>query len=191
MVIQTWQRTATGLAVAALCAFAYWLSFEVMARLPSSLEYAPGVALFFLPAGVKLVALLVARSWGVLGIGAAGVWTAAEVWQGREWLLLLGNVAVWVGIPYLVIRLMLRWMDIQADLSNLSYLRVMGICLAATAASSAASNAYAVWSHTQPLADWWGRALGMALGDFLGAGVLFALLIGGVNLVQAVRAMDH
>ena len=42
MVIQTWQRTATGLAVAALCAFAYWLSFEVMARLPSSLEYAPG-----------------------------------------------------------------------------------------------------------------------------------------------------
>jgi hypothetical protein len=31
----------------------------------------------------------------------------------------------------------------------------------------------------------------MALGDFLGAGVLFGLLIGGLNLVQAVRALDH
>jgi hypothetical protein len=48
-----------------------------------------------------------------------------------------------------------------------------------------------VWTHTQPLADLWGRALAMALGDFLGAGVLFALLIGGLNLMQAGRALDH
>jgi hypothetical protein len=191
MVIQPWQRAVTGLAVAALCAFTYLLSFELMTRLPDWLEYAPGVALFFLPAGVKLVALLVARWWGLLGITAAGVWTAAEVWQSADWMLLVGNVAVWVGTPYLVIRLMLRWMDIQADLSNLSYLRVMGICLAATVASSVAGNAYAVWSHTQLLAELWARALAMALGDFLGAGVLFGLLIGGLNLVQAVRALDH
>jgi hypothetical protein len=191
MVIQPWQRAVTGLSVAALCAFAYLLSFELMTRLPAWLEYAPGVALFFLPAGVKLVSLLVARSWGLLGIAAAGMWTAADVWQSADWSTLLGNVAVWVGIPYLVIRLMLRWMDIQADLSNLSYLRVMAICLAATVTSSVAGNAYAVWSQTQPLAELWARAVAMALGDFLGAGVLFALLIGGLNLVQAGRAMDH
>jgi hypothetical protein len=162
-----------------------------MAWLPDWLEYAPGVALFFLPAGVKLVALLVARAWGLLGIATAGLWTAAGVWQSAEWMALLGNVVVWVGLPYLVIHLMLRWMNIHADLSNLSYLRVMGICLAATLASSVVGNAYAVWTHTQPLADLWGRAMAMALGDFLGAGVLFALLIGGLNLVQAGRALDH
>ena len=191
MVVQAWRNVVTGFAVALLCALAYLLSFELMTRLPAWLEYRPGVVLFFLPAGVKLVALLVARSWGLLGITAAGVWTAADVWQSADWMTLLGNIAVWVGIPYLVIRLMLRWMGIHADLSNLSYLRVMGICLAATVASSVAGNAYAVWTHTQPLAELWARALAMALGDFLGAGVLFALLIGSLNLLQAGRTLDH
>jgi len=191
MVVPAWRDVVSGFAVAGLCALAYFLSFELMAWLPDWLEYAPGVALFFLPAGVKLVALLVARAWGLLGIAAAGLWTAAGVWKSAEWMVLLGNVVVWVGLPYGVIWLMLRWMRIHADLSNLTYLRVMGICLAATLASSVVGNAYAVWTHTQPLDDLWGRALAMAVGDFLGAGVLFALLIGGLNLMQAGRALDH
>lgn len=191
MVFQPWRNAGTGFAVAGLCALAYVLSFELMNWLPEWLEYAPGVALFFLPAGVKLVALLVARAWGLLGIAAAGLLTAADVWQSADRWALLGNVLVWVGMPYVVISLMLRWMKIHADLSNLTYLRVMGICLAATLASSVAGNAYAVWTHTQPLADLWARAMAMALGDFLGAGVLFALLIGCLNLMQAGRALDH
>lgn len=186
-----WRNAVSGFAVAVFCALAYLMSFKLMAWLPSWLEYAPGVALFFLPAGVKLVALLVARSWGLLGIAAAGLWTAAGVWERADGLALLGNVAVWVGVPYLVILWSLRWMSIHADLSNLSYLRVMGICLAATAASSVAGNVYAVWTHAQPLPDLWARAAAMAVGDFLGAGVLFALLIGGLNLLQAGRALDH
>lgn len=191
MVVQPWKDVVTGFAVAGLCALAYLLSFELMKWLPAWLEYGPGVALFFLPAGVKLVALLVARAWGLVGIVAAGAWTAADVWQGADGMTLLGNVMVWVGIPYVVIRLMLRWMNIHADLSNLTYLRVLVICMAATLASSVVGNVYAVWTHAQPLADLWARAAAMALGDFLGAGVLFALLIGCVNLVQARRAVDH
>lgn len=191
MLVQPWRDAVTGFAVAGVCALAYLLSFELMNWLPAWLQYAPGVALFFLPAGVKLVALLVARAWGLLGIVAAGAWTAADVWQGAGWIALLGNVVVWVGIPYVVIHLMLRWMNIHADLSNLTYLRVMGICMAATVASSVAGNVYAVWTHAPPFVDLWARAAAMALGDFLGAGVLFALLIGGLNLVQAGRALDH
>ena len=191
MVVQPWRDVVTGFAVAGLCALAYLLSFELMNWLPAWLEYAPGVALFFLPAGVKLVALLVARAWGLVGIVAAGAWTAADVWQSADGMTLLGNVLVWVGIPYVVIHLMLRWMNIHADMSNLTYLRVLVICMAATVASSVVGNVYAVWTHAQPLADLWARAAAMALGDFLGAGVLFALLIGGVNLVQAGRALDH
>lgn len=191
MVVQPWRDVVTGFAVAGLCALAYLLSFELMKWLPAWLEYAPGVALFFLPAGVKLVALLVARAWGLVGIVAAGAWTAADGWQSADGMTLLGNVLVWVGIPYVVIRLMLRWMNIHADLSNLTYLRVLVICMAATLASSVVGNVYAVWTHAQPLADLWALAAAMALGDFLGAGVLFALLIGCVNLVQARRAVDH
>lgn len=191
MLVQPWRDAVTGLAVAGLCALAYLLSFELMNWLPAWLQYAPGVALFFLPAGVKLVALLVARAWGLLGIVAAGVWTAADVWESADWIALLGNVVVWVGIPYVVIHLMLRWMKIHPDLSNLTYLRVMSICMAATVASSVTGNVYAVWTHAQPLVDLWARAAAMALGDFLGAGVLFALLIAALNLLQAGRALDH
>lgn len=192
MVVEDKSRgAAAGLGVAAVCAGVYLLSFELMALLPDWLAYAPGVSLFFLPAGVKLVALLVAGGWGLLGLAAAGLWTAADIWDGASLPALLGNIVVWLGIPYLVIRAMMRWMGIHADLSNLSYLRVMGICLAAILASSAAATAYAVLAHGAPLPQAGARTLAMALGDFAGAGVVFALLIGVLNLMQAGRALDH
>lgn len=192
MVVEDSARgTAAGLGVAALCAAMYVLSFELMAVLPRWLEYAPGVSLFFLPAGVKLVALLVAGGWGLLGLAAAGLFTAADVWGTASVLTLLGNVVVWLGIPFLVIRGMLRWLGIHADLSNLSYLRVMAICLAAITATSAAATAYAVLAHSVSPAEAVARSAAMALGDFAGAGVMFALLIGVLSLVQAARALDH
>ena len=192
MVVEDSTRgTATGLGLAAVCGVVYLLSFELMALLPAWLEYAPGVSLFFLPAGVKLVALLVAGGWGLLGLAAAGLWTAADIWDGASLPALLGNIVVWLGIPYLVIRAMMRWMGIHADLSNLSYLRVMGICLAAIVATSAAATAYAVLAHGVPLAEAGARTAAMALGDFAGAGVMFALLMAVLNLLQAGRALDH
>lgn len=192
MVVEAQVRSAArGLGLAAVCAVVYLLSFELMSLMPAWLEYAPGVSLLFLPAGVKLVALLVAGGWGLLGLAAAGLWTAADVWSSATWLALAGNVLVWLAIPYLVIRALLRWMGVHADLSNLSYLRVLGIGLAAILASSAAATAYAVVAHGAPLTQAGARTLAMALGDFVGAGVMLGLFVAALNLVQAARSLDH
>jgi hypothetical protein len=98
---------------------------------------------------------------------------------------------VWLGIPYLVVRGMLRWMGIHADPSNLTYLRVMAIGLVAILATSAAATVYAVLAHGAPLAQAGARTLAMALGDFVGTGVSLAVLIGLIGLWQAHRALDH
>lgn len=180
-----------GLGLAAVCAAVYLLSFELMSLMPAWLEYAPGVSLLFLPAGVKLVALLVAGGWGFVGLAAAGLWTAADVWSSATWIALAGNVLVWLAVPYLVMRALLRWMGVHADLSNLSYLRVLGIALAAIVASSAAATAYAVAAHGAPLPQAGARTLAMALGDLVGAGVVLGLLVVALNLLQAARALDH
>ena len=96
-------------------------------------------------AAADLAAFLARNDYGLTVIGlpktvdndvvpirqSLGAWTAADVWQSADGMTLLGNVLVWVGIPYVVIHLMLRWMNIHADLSNLTYLRVLVICMAA------------------------------------------------------------
>ena len=58
-------------------------------------------------------------------------------------------------------------------------------------ATSLAATAYAVLAHGVPLPEAGARTAAMALGDFAGAGVVFALLIGVLNLMQAGRALDH
>jgi len=43
----------------------------------------------------------------------------------------------------------------------------------------------------QRLPELLARTAAMALGDFAGAGVMFALLMAVLNLLQAGRALDH
>lgn len=174
--------------LALLSFVAYWASFRINALITPWTEYGPGVSLVFIPAGVKLVALLVAGGWGLLGLAGAALWMAAEVWVQSGVGELVGNIAVWLGVPFVVVELMLRLLGIQRDLSNLTFWPLLMIGTAATAASSFASSAYAVGFHGRQEADWMGSALAMLLGDIVGAGLV---VIVGMTALQLLRPRSH
>lgn len=165
-----------------VCFVAYWASFELNAMLSPWFEYLPGVSLLFLPAGVKLVALLVAGVWGVLGVGLAGLWMAAGVWQDAQWLPLLGNIVVWLGVPYFVIVLLMRLLGVARDLSNLRYLTLLFMAVVAILAQSLAGNLYAMLAHGRSASEVLPATFAMAVGDLVGAGIVLSVMMGLLTL---------
>jgi|GEM_PF-739645 len=166
---------------------AYWASFRLNGLISPWTEYAPGVSLVFLPAGVKLVALLVAGGWGLLGLASAALLMATDVWTQSGIGELAGNIAVWLGVPYLVVELMLRVLDVDRDLGNLRFWPLLLIVATATAAGSFASSAYAVAFHGRQETDYLGAALAMLLGDVVGAGLVVILAVAALQLPRWLR----
>jgi hypothetical protein len=180
---------ACGGPLLALASFAaYWASFRLNTVITPWLEYAPGASLLFLPAGVKLVALFVAGGWGVLGLGLAALLMAAEVWTGAKLTALVGNIVVWLGVPYLLIEWLLRLQHIRRDLSNLTVPSLLLIAIAVAVLGSAANSAYAVWVHGRSGDDYLAAALAMAVGDFVGQGLMLMLMMLVLVRLQRKRA---
>lgn len=177
----------SGLLLALLSFAAYWASFRINAALAVWTEYTSGVSIVFLPAGVKLVALLVAGGWGLLGLAAAALMMASEVWSQSGMVELLGNIVVWLGVPWLVVELTLRWLGVHRDLRNLTFWKLVLVASVATAAGSFATSAYAVAFHGRDQEDWVGAALAMLLGDFVGAGLVLIVAVAGLQLLKRRR----
>ncbi len=176
------------MAVATFCC--YLLSFQVNSLFSPWVEYAPGASLVFLPAGVKLVALLVAGGWGALGLAVAAVLMAADVWTAAGAYELLGNIVVWLGVPYMIIESVLRIQGVKRDLSNLTFAPLLFITVAATVVGSAASSAYAVFAHGRKIDDYLATASAMAVGDFVGAGLMLMLTISALKLLKKTRKQN-
>jgi hypothetical protein len=179
----------TGPALALFFCMLYLASFKLNAWLFTTHLYTQGVAWVFVPAGIKLLAVLVARGWGVLGIALAGMWMAhADVWVGSDWLLHAGNIAVWLLLPYLVIMVLVRHWQLEPDLSNFSFDRLFVINAVFTSVAAVGSSAYAWWVYDRREADAVAAAIAMAVGDFVGTLLVMGLVLTGVLTLERLRA---
>ena len=174
---------------AVLCAFFFLLylaCFKLNTWLFSSQIYTQGVAWVFLPAGIKLLAVMVGGWWGLLGVAAAGLWIAdTEVWTGGDWIAHLGNIVVWLVIPFVALQPVFRWWQLKPDLSNLTFHRLFVINAVFTAVSAVGTSAYAWWVYERRDADFVATSIAMSFGDFVGT-----LLVMGAILV-AVLALER
>ncbi len=167
---------------------AYQLAFRVNALVSPWSEYAPGVSLVFIPAGVKLIALLVAGWWGLAGLAVAALLMASEVWSQAGWSDLVGNIIVWLGVPFVVVELSIRWLKVRRDLKNLTFLKFAFIATAATLIGGLASAMYAVAVHGQNTKELVALSLAMALGDMIGIGLIMILVLGSLSLLERLRS---
>lgn len=166
---------------------AYQLAFRVNALISPWFEYAPGVSLVFIPAGVKLIALLVAGWWGLAGLALAALLMASDVWSQAGWPDLVGNILVWLGVPFIVVELSIRWLNVRRDLKNLTFLKFTFIASVATLIGGLASAMYAVQVHDQSMPDLLAMSLAMALGDMIGIGLMMILVLGVLSLIERLR----
>ncbi len=155
----------------------YWLAYECHELLLPHLTYAQGVELLFLPAGIKLVMVMVAGWRGALGCGLALFSLSTRFWPELDTAWLAAYAALSVGVTWIVVSLMLRHKALGEALEGLSFWDIVQIDAVNTLLHGMAVNGF-FWSlglrNSEAL---WSTTLAMALGDFLGSGVVMLLVL--------------
>lgn len=182
-----WQLMAPHLGLIALSFALSRLTFELHELLTPYVAYTQGVDLLFLPAGVKLVLIMVAGWRGALGCGLSLLSLSTRFWPGVEpvWLLCYSTLSV--GITWLVVSVMLRHMALGPTLEGLSFWELVQIDMLNTLLHGIAVNGY-FWSlGLRSSETFWSAALAMTLGDFLGAGVIMLVVLLAARLIAPAR----
>jgi hypothetical protein len=146
----------------------YWLGFEVQGLLFQFTEHIPGVNWFYLPAGLRVLFVLVAGIYGAVGIFAATIVIDLLHMQDLNGILLLLTAAA-SGFGAWAALLLLRWKGVIAEgLQGLTVAALFQFALV-----------YAVFNSVFHQVTWWvfkreGSLLTvdiwpMFVGDLLGA----------------------
>jgi hypothetical protein len=167
-----------GLLLAVVCGMAYLLSFYLNTHVIQAQTVFTGVALFYLPAGVKLMAIMVARYWGALGLWAANFLHTVTGWDGIAPIDAFGMSIVWIGTTFAVVMAWARFVGLRPDLKNLTFQAFLWINLLAALVHGMLFNTYMVMIGFRDSHEWLSSAKAMALGDFLGSGALMLMVVG-------------
>lgn len=180
--------TAPDLGLIVLGFTLYWLAYEFHELLIPYVAYTQGVALLFLPAGIKLVMIMVAGWRGALGCGLALFSLTPRFWPDLDlpWLALYSALSV--CLTWLVVSWMLRRKALGPNLDGLSFWDIVQIDAVNTVLHGIAVNSF-FWSlGLRSSETLWPATLAMALGDFLGSGVVMLLVLAAARfLVPATR----
>lgn len=179
-------KSSQGYALSALFFALFFLAYGAQLLIDPWFHYMPGVALVYLPAGVKLLAFVVGGSWGALGLFVAGIITVPFVLHDLHApsFYELSRTALWVAAPYFTYLLIKRWRGLDDALLGLTHADIVLIGVGTTAASVMSSLVYdAIWFERAP-ALIQSSMLAMALGDIIG---IIVVLTATRFLVNALR----
>jgi hypothetical protein len=125
-------------ATAATSGLLFILSFRLNQFFDDVFVYSAGISLLFLPAGVKLLAVLVGRLPAIVGLLIVGIYLGAGIWPEQP----LSSIVYFAFVSLMTYPLaafsMMRWLHIRQDLSNLRYHHIVTLSLAASALNGVA-----------------------------------------------------
>lgn len=176
-----------GLLLATACGLAYLFAFYLNAHVVQAQTVFAGVALFYLPAGVKLIAIMVARYWGALGLWVANFLHSASGWEGLAMTDIFWMSVVWVGTTLTVVMMWAQYIGLRSDLKNLTFTSFVWLNLIAALVHGLVFNLYMVLISTRGMDEWLSSAKAMALGDFLGSGALMLMVLGVFKATKWMR----
>jgi hypothetical protein len=173
-----------------LSALSYALLFFTNAWLTHDLVFGLGVNWIFLPAGLRLFLTLIFGLPGALGIVLASFFISYFGEFGQDLSVCVGVALVSGFAPYLAKVFVLKNVQLQPDLSDLSLQKLM-ICILAYALFSA--GAHQLWFSTQGLenAGTFNNFLVMFIGDVVGSLLLVALIKYGLDVLKRTKRIDR
>ncbi len=140
-----------------------------------------GIEWIFLPAAVRLGAVLIFRNAGAIGIGLGSLVTSIAVF-GDDTMLVAGTAIASGLSPLIAVRLTIRRFALDSSLSGLSGRQLL-VCTAIYAAINAMLHNLLFW-YGGRLARPFEGAVPMFVGDMLGAFLLIYLVKAAVSLYQ-------
>ena len=173
----------SNIVMSALFGLAYFTCFVMQVEVLSDFDFLPTASILFVPAGVKFLALLILRWWGVFGIalGRAFVhlYTGQEIFAAHEIIELF----LWVVLPYLCMIAYMEKQKLNLSLVDLTTFHLVALCMILSVTSSLGTQVWDYWSGYKftisiPKATW-----AMTVGDF--SGMLLTMF--AIILVQRFR----
>lgn len=161
-----------------ICALLYVGSFWIQANHLTAFDYLPKASLFFLPAGVRLIAFVVARSAGLVGIslGAILTMTMDTSWHPPHWHDYISIIFFSCVIPYYGSTFLAKKMGLDHDLKRIRLWQVGAMALTVSILNGVSMNAYLLIEKVIPLDDAFKvGTLATTFGDM--TGIAFTLLL--------------
>jgi hypothetical protein len=128
--------TALGFAVV------YHLAWLIQQNLLGWFDLYEGVSALFLPAGIKMLAIMIGGLPGILGVILVSISTDMDVWGNQGIIFHLTAKIIWGGAPYLAYQLLKANLDIDNHLKGLTLGKIVLIGLVTSAFSTIASRAF-------------------------------------------------
>lgn len=144
-------------------------------------SYAPGIDLIYLPAGVRLLLVLVFGAWGAAGVALFNPLLFLTVFPTGTAPEALVNSVISGLAPLATVRLFFLATGIQPSLENLRPMHMPMLALAVSLVTPVLFNLQFVAIGSEPVASFGRSVTAMALGDFTGCLLVIAvarLLIG-------------
>jgi glucose-6-phosphate-specific signal transduction histidine kinase len=176
--------------VAICCAsfFLFVFSFSVNEVFDSFALYMTGISLVFIPAGFKLMCLLVGGKSAVVGLLLSSVYVSTRIWDNTGFMQLVYFAFASVGSYYVAVLLLKKYMRIDDTLSNLRYLHIIILSAAASILNGTVHNIVYVWQDKVKMDDFFAHAAAMVVGDFLGCFIVIMFFNACIDL--AFKVMD-
>ena len=193
----TLQTIINGSMTPYLFGFLGWQLMWLVQTQLGALDYALGVSLIFLPAGIRTLAVLIFGLRGAIGVFVGAIFSTIE-YLGHVPSMAMGHVIMIAAISafsaYLMMQLICWWQKIGSDLNELTFKDVLMIVL--TQGLLSATLHQMIYAHhpieaiyDQPSAAealrLWGA---MAIGDITGSMIL---MLGAVALINAMQKLKR
>lgn len=176
----------TSFVVGAAVTMAAWIFlYQLNAWWFDALDWAAGVNWIFLPAAVRLLAVLLFGSAGAVGLFMGGLFTMSVI-EEAPWPKVLGIAGVSALAPLLAIGLMLQRLRLPSSLCGLGTRHLILLALASAASSVLLHNLY-YW-YSQHRADPLSGLLPMFAGDIAGTVIVLYLARSVLRLHLRLRA---
>ena len=172
------------LALAAIFAALYYLSFWFQLHWLGSFDFVQGVSLLFLPAGIKMLSIVVGGAWGLGGVFVTSMLLSPLVWGDHGFVYALLAQIVWAGVPYLTYQLLKRQLQIDEMLLSLKGSHIAMIAVVTSLTSSLADRSFHFAAGEVQHEIFNTSVWAMMLGDVGGIVVVLSL---SVLLVQQLR----
>jgi hypothetical protein len=175
------------IAIAVISGILFSLSFRLNQFFDAQFVYSAGISLLFLPAGVKLLAVLVGRLPAIIGLLIVGIYLGAGIWPDKP----MSSIVYFAFVSLMTYPIaafgLMRLLHIQDDLSNLRYHHIVWLSLAASVLNGVVHNWLYLTQGVTASEELWHKSAAMALGDFMGCFVVVALFHATMGVLRSAR----
>lgn len=165
-----------------------WVGFyQLNTFVFSSLEINPFVSWIFLPAGIKLLSILLFDSIAIAGLFIGAMITSDILLYPISHLVVISAISA--INPYIAVNISKRFLNVDSLLFNLKVSQLLIICFTAALFNSVAHIIYlhSVKMVSTPIQS----AVSMLIGDFLGCVLVLLLCALAIKLIRKNVSTDN